>query len=64
MAAGYGTAESLDRTGLCGPAGYMLSSENPLNAAMCDLSDVCQSFVPGIGECKCGSPGLCAVDGD
>jgi hypothetical protein len=53
-----------DDNGLCGPAGYMLSSENPLNAALCDLSDVCQSFVPGIGECKCGSPGLCSVNDD
>lgn len=51
----------VDGDGLCGPTGYMLYSENPENAAACDASDVCQSFEPGVGECKCGSPGLCTV---
>jgi len=48
--------------GLCGPTGYMLYSENLDNAAACDASPVCQSFIPDVNECKCNSPGLCTVE--
>ena len=48
--------------GLCGPAGYMLYSINPDNAAACDAYDTCQSFTPEVTDCHCGAPGLCTVD--
>jgi len=47
--------------GTCGPSGYLLYSENLDNAAECDASEICQSFIPDVTDCKCGSPGLCTV---
>ena len=44
--------------GLCGPAGYMLYSENPNNTADCAASSICHAVLPGAGRMPVRQPRL------